>query len=266
MKRSLLAICFCILTVLGMTAQNPSLSGWQNNYTGSHEQTNVFVDVHSIIGESDNPDTRTLFSANGFEIAAFIDGEIRYLQYVPQTGDSNILVLRVGGKSGQDEGKPITVKICDYSTGLIYEMTQMTPDVNVAWVDDQTTIGTSNAPVVYAIRQLSANDVLVDWNPDMTYSYKEGESFNIPENLSIQLGSPTAVAAPNPKFKMPENTFTWEATPASLAGHCRITGDTFTALTAIVDGMLGLKWTYGTLTGELRPRIAVTQIVFHFSL
>ena len=260
MKRNLLAICICILSVLGITAQNPSLSGWQLDYQGSHEETNVFFDVQSIIGEGETPETRSLFSDKGFELAAFIDGELRGLYYTAKTGDSNVNVIRVKGKSGTDDNKKIVMKICDYSTGLIYEMTQMRTQ-NVVWVNDETTIGTNQAPVVYAIRQLSANDVRVNWKPDVYYGYKEGESFNIPENLDIQLGSPAA--APNPKFKMPENKFKWEATPAEYADHCRISGDTFTAVTAIVDGMIGLKWTFGTLTGELEQNISILPADVH---
>lgn len=143
MKKHLLTL---VMLLMGSAAwaQAESGSGWTDPSAEYQAQTVVYVAIDC--GNYDLFYNEEGGRAYYPELAAFIGGELREVvladpnELVSPTDETPIYTLRVGGTTA-DQGKPITFKIYDDRSGIIYPLTS--PE-SVTWTGDDTAVAPSS--------------------------------------------------------------------------------------------------------------------------
>ncbi len=145
--------------LLGMSAF--AQSGWTNPSGNYQLETVVYAAVDC--GEYGLYNTDVLP-----EVAAFVNGELRavvseYTQIEVPAGEGRIYTIRVGGEAN-DDGKPISFKLYDPQSGLIYPLSGPT----ITWTGDNTAVYPSNyytlsaSPAVRAKIYTLENDIEIE--------------------------------------------------------------------------------------------------------
>lgn len=107
-------------------------------------------------------------SLNGYEVAAFVDGELRAVIYFEQ-GESNNFTIRVPGnyerEGTPDNGKPITFKLFNRTSGLEYNLTS-----SESITYDNELHGSLSSPVVLScteVRGLQPTAIYMNWDEEV---------------------------------------------------------------------------------------------------
>lgn len=194
MKKFLLS---SLLMLLGMSAF--AQSGWTNPSGNYQLETVVYAAVdcgdYGLYGNDALP-----------EVAAFVNGELRavvseYTQIEVPAGEGRIYTIRVGGEVS-DNGKVISFKLYDPSSGLIYPLTGPT----VTWTGDNTPANPSDYYTLTASPAVEAVIFTKDEN---------GEEIESP-NITMRVGDRVSLDGyyvrfydSNGKETTPENTGVW---------------------------------------------------------
>ncbi len=194
MKKFLLS---SLLMLLGMSAF--AQSGWTNPSGNYQLETVVYAAVdcgdYGLYGNDALP-----------EVAAFVNGELRavvseYTQIEVPAGEGRIYTIRVGGEVS-DNGKVISFKLYDPSSGLIYPLTGPT----VTWTGDNTPANPSDYYTFTASPAVEAVIFTKDEN---------GEEIESP-NITMRVGDRVSLDGyyvrfydSNGKETTPENTGVW---------------------------------------------------------
>lgn len=194
MKKFLLS---SLLMLLGMSAF--AQSGWTNPSGNYQFETVVYAAVdcgdYGLYGNDALP-----------EVAAFVNGELRavvseYTQIEVPAGEGRIYTIRVGGEVS-DNGKVISFKLYDPSSGLIYPLTGPT----VTWTGDNTPANPSDYYTLTASPAVEAVIFTKDEN---------GEEIESP-NITMRVGDRVSLDGyyvrfydSNGKETTPENTGVW---------------------------------------------------------
>lgn len=194
MKKFLLS---SLLMLLGMSAF--AQSGWTNPSGNYQLETVVYAAVdcgdYGLYGNDALP-----------EVAAFVNGELRavvseYTQIEVPAGEGRIYTIRVGGEVS-DNGKVISFKLYDPSSGLIYPLTGPT----VTWTGDNTPANPSDYYTFTASPAVEAVIFSKDEN---------GEEIESP-NITMRVGDRVSLDGyyvrfydSNGKETTPENTGVW---------------------------------------------------------
>ena len=194
MKKFLLS---SLLMLLGMSAF--AQSGWTNPSGNYQLETVVYAAVdcgdYGLYGNDALP-----------EVAAFVNGELRavvseYTQIEVPAGEGRIYTIRVGGEVS-DNGKVISFKLYDPSSGLIYPLTGPT----VTWTGDNTPANPSD---YYTLTASPAVEAVI-FNKD-----ENGEEIESP-NITMRVGDRVSLDGyyvrfydSNGKETTPENTGVW---------------------------------------------------------
>ena len=215
-KKFILTLTMVLISTMSIWSQRH----WSLSHEGEGHSTETVVHAQLDLGAA-APDY------TAYEVAAFVGEEARAVTLCtdnPQTGTNNYFLLTVRGNYDQagveDDGKAITFKMYNQTTGLEYDLTTAS-----AVTFNRGSYGTLGSPVklgAIEVEQISLSD----------FEMNKGETIDLKERLTLE---PTDATLPN--------NITW--TVAIGSESClTITADGLLTATDVGDNLF-INYEYG---------------------
>lgn len=232
MKKMFLTTISLLMSFIGANAQN---SHWTFDENQWPDETVLFC---TLVSETTAP----TFSPSDFDVAAFIDNEVRALGVHKSSNNGVYLEVRVKGNLSTDNGKSITFKAYNRSTQIEYDLTLKESPLPITFDGE-----TKDPGIPSNMRKLYISEITDIFLPD-NITVTKGQTVNLLDYINVM---PTGATIPN--------NLTWDFHNSS--SYINVENNQLTGLAVTSGTYLGLgagtlsAWTNVVVTN---PATAIT--------